>query len=141
MMKNKACIAAVAAGLIAAVAVVGLSAANAKTDTSASALDKGNLKGPTCLDAHDTGRMHVVDDHTLLVYDSRQNAYKLDVSGPCRSMTDMSRFGFEFFGSDKICRAHDAKLLYSQNGERPLTCLINGVTPLTRNEAKVLDPD
>lgn len=140
-MKSRTYIAAAAVGLMAALAVVGLSAANAKTDKAETGADKGEQKGPACLDGRDTHRMHVVDDHTLLVYDGRQNAYKLDIGGPCRSMTDLSHFGFEFFGSDQICRAHDAQLLYSQNGERPVTCLINDVTPVTRNEARVLDPD
>jgi len=134
-------IAAATYGLIAALAVIGLSAAHAKTDRAAPAVDKGEVKGPACLDGRDTHRIHVVDDHTLLVYDGRENAYKMDIGGPCRSMTDLSHFGFQFFGSDQICRAHDAQLLYSQNGERPVTCLINSVTPITRNEAKVLDPD
>jgi len=145
-MKNGPYIATAAYGAIAALAVIGLSVAHAKTNEDRAAPPavsdaKGELKGPACLDGRDTHRIHVVDDHTLLIYDGRDNAYKLDIGGPCRSMTDLSHFGFEFSGSDQICRAHDAQLLYSQNGEHPVTCLINGVVPVTRNEAKVLDPD
>lgn len=125
-------LAAVAAGAVIAGAV------SAREDKPVAA--KPDKPGPTCLDAGHTGRFHVVDDHTLLVYDNWQNAYKLDIGGPCRSMTDMSQFGFVFNGTSQVCRAHDAKLLYSQNGERPVTCLINGVTPLTKAQANELDP-
>jgi len=83
----------------------------------------------------------VVDDHTLLVYDKAQNAYKLDIGGPCRSMTDLSTFGFEFTGTTQVCRAHDATLLYFPIAHAaPSRCLINGITPLTRAQADQLDP-
>jgi hypothetical protein len=104
------------------------------------AADPGRL-APRCLDGDHTGRFHVIDDHTLLVYDQSQNAYKLDIGGPCRSMTDMARFGFEFHGGSQICRAHDATLLYFPTDHGgPNRCLINAVTPLTRAEAEQLDP-
>ena len=94
---------------------------------------------PRCLDGRHVGRIHVVDSHTLLVYDDFQNGYKLDISGPCTTMTDMSHIGFEFNGSDQICRAHDAFILHSEMNEAPLKCIINGVQPLTRTEAAALD--
>jgi hypothetical protein len=96
---------------------------------------------PKCLDGRNIGRRHVVDDHTLLVYDNWGNPYKMDVRGPCRSMTDFSQIGFEFNGTNQICRAHDAKILRSENGERPVTCLINGFEPITREAAALLDKD
>src|SRR4051794_40781165 len=37
---------------------------------------------PKCLDGRNIGRKHVVDDHTLLVYDTWGNPYKMDVGGP-----------------------------------------------------------
>ncbi len=96
---------------------------------------------PRCLDGRNIARKHVVDDHTLLVYDTFGNPYKLDYAGPCRSMTDFSQIGFEFNGTNQICQAHDAKILRSENGERPVSCLINGVEPITREAAALLDKD
>jgi hypothetical protein len=96
---------------------------------------------PKCLDGRNIGRKHVVDDHTLLVYDSFGNPYKMDIGGPCKSMTDFSQIGFEFNGSNQICQAHDAMILRSENGERPVKCLINSVEPITREAAKLLDKD
>ncbi|MGN6364983.1 DUF6491 family protein [Asticcacaulis taihuensis] len=96
---------------------------------------------PKCLDARNIGRKHVVDDHTLLVYDTWGNPYKMDIGGPCKSMTDFSQIGFEFNGTNQICQPHDAMLLRSENGERPVKCLINSVEPITREDAKLLDKD
>ncbi len=96
---------------------------------------------PKCLDGRNIGRKHVVDDHTLLVYDTWGNPYKMDIGGPCKSMTDFSQIGFEFNGSNQICKAHDAMILRSENGERPVKCLINSVEPLTREAAALLDKD
>lgn len=96
---------------------------------------------PKCLDGRNIGRKHVVDDHTLLVYDTWGNPYKLDYAGPCRSMTDFSQIGFEFNGTNQICQAHDAKILRSEHGEAPVSCLINGVEPITREAAALLDKD
>ena len=96
---------------------------------------------PKCLDGRNIGRKHVVDDHTLLVYDSFGNPYKMDIGGPCKSMTDFSQIGFEFNGSNQICQAHDAMILRSENGERPVKCLINSVEPITREAAALLDKD
>lgn len=96
---------------------------------------------PKCLDARNIGRKHVVDDHTLLVYDTWGNPYKMDIGGPCKSMTDFSQIGFEFNGTNQICQAHDAMILRSENGERPVKCLINSVEPITREAAALLDKD
>jgi hypothetical protein len=96
-------------------------------------------KAADCLDIRETGRFHVVNDHTLLVYDTWQNPYLLDVGGPCRSMDDMSHFGFEVNGTTQVCRAHDAFLLFSHDTERPVRCLINGVKVVSRAEAARLD--
>ncbi|ESQ92227.1 hypothetical protein ABAC460_04875 [Asticcacaulis sp. AC460] len=95
---------------------------------------------PRCLDGRNVGRTHVIDQNTLLVYDRFDNPYKLDVGGPCRSMNDMSVFGFEFNGSNQICDAHDAMLLrYEPPSNMVSRCLINGIEPLTREEAAELD--
>lgn len=94
---------------------------------------------PRCLDIQNAGRKHVVNDHTLLVYDDFGNAFVLDVGGPCKTMDDYSKFGFEIQGSTQICQAHDAMILYSHNDEPPLRCLINGVKPISKEEAKALD--
>lgn len=93
---------------------------------------------PKCLDVRNAGGFHVVDEKTLLVRDGFGNGYLLDIGGPCRSMTNMSNFGFELYGSSDICRAHDAKILYSHSGEAPVKCLINGVKPISRQEADAL---
>lgn len=93
---------------------------------------------PKCLDTRYAGGFHVVDEKTLLVRDSFGNGYLLDVGGPCRSMTDMSQFGFELYGSSDICRPHDAKILYSHSGEMPVKCLINGIKPISREESDAL---
>ena len=132
----------IAGGLMAgAVAVTALSGAvpvlaQDRDDARASA----PRQPPKCLDGQNTGRFHVVDEKTLLIYDRSGNAYKVGVGGPCRSMTDFDQFGFEFRGNTQICRAYDATLLRSQNGERPLKCIINSVQPISREEAEHLDP-
>ncbi len=96
-------------------------------------------KAPQCLDIRETGRFHVVNDHTLMVYDRWENPYLLDIGGPCRSMDDFSHFGFEVNGTTQVCRAHDAFLLYSNATERPVRCLINGIKVISRAEAAKLD--
>ena len=93
---------------------------------------------PKCLDVRNAGGFHVVDEKTLLVRDGFGNGYLLDIGGPCRSMTNMSNFGFELYGSSDICRAHDAKILYSHSGEAPVKCLINGIKPISGDEADAL---
>lgn len=92
-----------------------------------------------CLDSQHIGRKHVVDDHTLLVYDDWGNAFKLDIGGPCRNMDDWDHIGFEFNGTSDICGAHDAMILYSKFDEQPLRCVINGVHPVSKTEAAELD--
>jgi len=97
-------------------------------------------KAPKCLDIRETGRFHVVNDHTLMVYDRWENPYLLDVGGPCRSMDDFSRFGFEVNGTTQVCRAHDAFLLYSNGIDHHMArCIINGVKQISRAEAARLD--
>ncbi|MBW8734112.1 MAG: hypothetical protein JF571_07375 [Asticcacaulis sp.] len=99
-------------------------------------------QAPKCLDIQETGRFHVVNDHTLLVYDRWENPYLLDVGGPCRSMDDFSRFGFEVSGTTQLCRAHDAFLLYSNGTDRHMArCIVNGVKVISRAEATTLDQD
>ena len=71
----------VAAGGVLAASVLMACTANGAADRATAEPDK---IGPTCLDAQRTGRFHVVDEHTLLVYDRSDNAYKLDIGGPCR---------------------------------------------------------
>ncbi len=94
---------------------------------------------PRCLDGQHIGRKHVIDENTLLVYDDWGHAYKLGIGGPCRNMNDYSHIGFEFDGSDQICEAHDAKVLYSEWDEPPVRCVINSVKPLSKAEADELD--
>ncbi len=94
---------------------------------------------PRCLDVQYVGRKHVVNDHTLLVYDDFGNAFVLDVGGPCKTMDDYSRIGFELQGSSQICQAHDAMILFSHDTEPPVRCLINGVKPISKDDAKALD--
>lgn len=133
------------AGVVAAAVVAGLAAiATASVSVSAPAPDQDSAAGrtrqaPKCLDLRNVGRIHVVDDHTLLVYDGFGNPYQLDVGGPCRSMNDMSQIGFEINGIDQLCRAHDAMILHSNMGEAPVRCLINGVKPITRAQADEID--
>jgi hypothetical protein len=104
---------------------------------SAAELDR---KAPKCLDIQQTGRFHVVNDHTLMVYDRWENPYLLDIGGPCRSMDDFSRFGFEVNGTTQVCRAHDAFLLYSNGIDHHMArCIINGVKLISRAEAARLD--
>ena len=131
----------VAGGLVIAAASMAVTASARDNNWDAPAQDQaaqGARKSPKCLDARNSGGFHVVDDKTLMVRDGFGNAYLLDIGGPCRSMTNMSQFGFELYGSTEICRAHDAKVLYSNSGETPVKCLINGVKPISREEADAL---
>ena len=139
MAKKTYLVAFAAGGLLAGVLAISACATTAPASGDQSAAQARVT--PKCLDGRHIGRKHVVDDHTLLVYDDLGNPYKLDVGGPCRSMTDFSQIGFEFNGSHQICQAHDAMILRSENGERPVKCLINGVEPLTRDAARLLDKD
>jgi hypothetical protein len=140
MMAKKTYLAGFAiAGLMAGGLIV---TACASTATASSDQARAQTRvTPKCLDGRNIGRKHVVDDHTLLVYDTWGNPYKMDIGGPCKSMTDFSQIGFEFNGSNQICKAHDAMTLRSENGERPVKCLINSVEPLTREAAALLDKD
>lgn len=103
--------------------------------------DGQTKKTPRCLDTRYTGRIHVVDERTLLVYDRFDNAYKITHGGGCRSMDDYSQIGFQLTGTTDICAPHDAQLLYSPTGSGPrTTCVINGFTPISKEEALRLDP-
>lgn len=128
--------------LVGGVSVV-VSGANARQSennwSSSASADAGSTRAPKCLDIQHVGRIHVLDPNTLLVYDTWGNPFKLSVGGPCRSMTDMSHIGFEVNGTDSICRAHDAMILYSQASEAPVRCIINGVQPISRSEADRID--
>lgn len=129
------------AGLAAGMLTLAL-VTTSQASTQAGEDDRGERvrETPRCLDGRNVGRTHVIDQNTLLVYDRFDNPYKLDVGGPCRSMNDMSVFGFEFKGSTQICNAHDAMLLrYEPPSAHVSRCLINGVEPLTREEAAELD--
>lgn len=96
---------------------------------------------PRCLDTRYTGRMHVVDDHTLLVYDRFDNAYKINHGGGCKSMDDYSQIGFVLSNGTDICAPHDAQLLYSPTGHEPrTTCIISGFSGISKAEAQRLDP-
>ena len=129
-----------AAGLAAGVLAVTMLAGPAPV--SANEPGQGTVREtPRCLDGRNVGRKHVVDDKTLLVYDVWGNPYKLGTGGPCRSMDDYSQIGFEFNGSDQICGAHDAKIIYSQNGFLPARCVISSFQAITREEAAKLDAE
>ena len=127
-------------GFACAALVIGSSVVAPSKAADASASQSAASPPLKCLDGHHIGRIHVVNGTTLLVYDSWGNAFKLDIGdGPCRSMSDLSHIGFEFNGSDQICAAHDAQILYSETNERPLHCLINGVASISKDDAKALD--
>lgn len=143
LIKKAAVVAAsvVTGGVIVAAASVAVTA-NAQDNnwgnTAQSQVTESKRTPPKCLDARNAGGFHVVDEKTLLVRDGFGNGYLLDIGGPCRSMTNMSQFGFELYGSSEICRPHDAKILYSHSGEMPVKCLINGIKPISREEADAL---
>lgn len=139
-------IAAIAATVVAGGAIVAGAASLTAAQARPAADDWGGKpapvqdgKAPKCLDIRETGRFHVVNDHTLMVYDNWRNPYLLDIGGPCRSMDDLSHFGFEVNGTTEVCRAHDAFLLFSHDTERPVRCIINGVKMISRAEAATLD--
>ena len=145
MMKKTSLFGGITAGIVAGGLVVTALSLTALTGAQTSLAGEpdrviaSDKMAPRCLDGGRVGRIHVVDSHTLLVYDDARNGYKLTIDGPCTTMTDMSHIGFEFNGSDQICRAHDAFVLHSEMDEAPLKCIINGVQPLTRAEADALD--
>jgi hypothetical protein len=103
--------------------------------------DDQSKPAPRCLDVRYTGRIHVVDDHTVLVYDKFDNAYKINHAGGCKSMDDYSQIGFVLSGGSDICAPHDAQILYSptSRGART-TCIINGFSGVSKEEAARLDP-
>ncbi len=94
---------------------------------------------PKCLDTRNMGGVRVVGENLIVAYDGFGNPYEMELGGPCRSMNDFSHIGFEFNGTDEICRAHDAFVLYSENDEQPLRCIINSVKPISREEADKLE--
>ncbi len=122
----------------ASVAVTANAQDNNWGNTAQSQVTENTRTPPKCLDVRNSGGFHVVDEKTLLVRDGFGNGYLLDIGGPCRSMNNMSNFGFELYGSSEICRAHDAKILYSHSGEAPVKCLINGIKPISSEEADAL---
>ncbi len=127
--------------LISALTLAPVSQANEARDRGASP-DAGQStahKAPKCLDSRNMGGIRVVGENLIVARDSFGNAYEMELGGPCRSMNDFSHIGFEFNGSDQICRAHDAFVLYSENDELPLRCIINSVKSISREEADKLE--
>jgi hypothetical protein len=125
-----------------ALAVVAIAGAMALQPSQAREPDEGQAKAsPRCLDTRYTGRMHVVNDHTLLVYDRFDNAYQIEHGGGCKSMDDYSQIGFVLNGSSDVCGPHDAQLLYSPTGHGSrTTCIISGFKSVSKAEAQRLDP-
>lgn len=89
-----------------------------------------------CLDASHLNRKIVVDKMTVLIEDSFGRSALLKLSAPCQNLDDLDKIGFEFFGGTQICDRRDVKILYSRFDEAPVRCLIESVTPLTKEEAK-----
>ncbi len=140
---NRKIISGVAVGLTAGILAVTAFSVTQAADRSRDRDDSRATTervAPKCLDGQRVGRFHVVDDHTLLVYDDFGNPYKLDIGGACRGMSDFSTFGFEFTGSTDICKAHDAMLLRREPPSGGTwRCIINGVESISRAEADELD--
>lgn len=150
MSTQKGLIGFAAAGLMAGVVAVGAfsvsqaeerhNGGRAAQAQEAGAQEASQRSAPRCLDGSRVGRFHVVDDHTLLVYDDFGNPYRMDVGGPCRGMSDFSTFGFEFNGGSDICKAHDATLLRREPPTMgTMRCMINGFESISRAEAAELD--
>jgi len=115
------------------------SAKEARERSPSPDMANANTKAPRCLDGRNIGAIRVVGENLIIAHDSFGNPYEMELGGPCRSMTDMSHIGFEFNGADSICGAHDAFVLYSEENERPMRCIINSVKSISRAEADKLE--
>ncbi|ESQ80528.1 DUF6491 family protein [Asticcacaulis sp. YBE204] len=116
---------------VAAVGFGGLSLANAEPETTAAS----KVAPKHCVNAGNLDRRMVVDKTTVLIEDGFGRAALLKLSRPCQNLDDMDRIGFEFEGSTQICGPRDVKILYSRFNEAPIRCLVESVTPLSKEQA------
>lgn len=126
---------------LAAVAVVVASGLGALSLASAAPEDTPGPHGkpddkPKCIDASQLNRKMVVNKTTVLIEDGFGRSALLKLSAPCQNLDDLDKIGFEFFGGTQICDRRDVKILYSRFDEAPVRCLVESVTPLTKEEAK-----
>lgn len=89
-----------------------------------------------CLDAGHLNRKMVVDKTTILIEDGFGRSALLKLHAPCQNLDDLDKIGFEFFGTTQICDKRDVKILYSRFDEAPVRCLIDSITPLSKEEAR-----
>ncbi|WP_189488496.1 DUF6491 family protein [Asticcacaulis endophyticus] len=90
-----------------------------------------------CFDLNNMRTRMVIEPDSLLIEDGFGKYVLLKLTAPCRNIDELDRIGFEFNGSTQVCSRTDVKILHSRNTEAPLRCLIDTMTPLTKDEAKV----
>ncbi|MDC7675646.1 DUF6491 family protein [Asticcacaulis machinosus] len=124
---SKIALAAVTCGMLSAPVFAATPVAQSvKPDEPKQCYDLGNMRS----------RM-VIEPDSLLIEDAFGKYVLLKLTAPCRHIDELDKIGFEFNGSTQLCRKTDVKILHSRNTEAPLRCLIDTMTPLTKDEAKV----
>lgn len=91
-----------------------------------------------CYDLNNMRSRMVIEPDSLLIEDAYGKYVLVKLTAPCRNIDELDRIGFEFNGSTLLCKRTDVKILHSRNTETPLRCLIDTMTPLTKDEAKAL---
>lgn len=91
-----------------------------------------------CYDFNNMRTRMVIEPDSLLIEDAFGKYVLLKLTAPCRNIDELDKIGFEFNGSTQVCSRTDVKILHSRDTEAPLRCLIDTLTPLTKDEARVL---
>lgn len=91
-----------------------------------------------CIDTRDLNTRMIVSKNQLVLEDSFHHAALVTLSPPCSQMDELDHVGFLIEGDSRLCQIHDIKILYSHASmhERPLTCLITDLKPLTHDQVK-----
>jgi|GEM_PF-1151466 len=74
----------------------------------------------------------VIDRQTLLLVDRSGNSLVMHMTGPC--MTKNEAIKMEYRGSTRICGPLDVDITGDITTVVPMTCMVDTVEPLTREE-------
>lgn len=130
--------------VIAAAAVLSLAFISAPGEES-KASDQGKNLGekpvPKCFFADQVDSFSSINDHSILIRDRFNHAYRLEVSGYCPSLDHSFRLAVVArHGMSQVCGAFDADIVIADTGfGGPESCSVTEVTPLSASEARALE--
>ena len=92
-----------------------------------------------CIDPTFTSSWTPYDDHTILVR-SGGHAFRVTTNRCPRLADPLPRISTEVMGGSSICSPHDVHLSVSDSADSiPTPCFIQSITPLSEDQAKVLE--